>query len=423
MAIIICPKCRESFRVNGEVVGTTVECAACHTTFTATASSISLKPITSSTFGSTIFPSADKKIWALFFAMCVIIIIHTILLGVLFIQRRTTGNNASSIVSASQAIVPLPPGTPSELLLKYSEQGELSYVEAVLKQNPTLDVNRPRVAGNKTALYLACEKGYLDIVQFLLRHKADVAICRDDNDPLRPGGFSPLTIAAAQGHLNVVKVLLASGVDIESRDATDRTALYASVVNNRLSVVQFLCESKAKINIYRDYRNEKWTPLKAAAVNGHVESIKILLRCSKEIDLEMCDGTGQCTPLYHAVQANRPEVVEVLCKANAKVNIYCGYSTPLTKAAEEGYTEVVKALVKYGNKINLELQPPIRRPHTPLWYAATHNHPKTVEVLCNAGADVNYYYYDVLDKRTSLLSDVVNPEIIEILKKHGAKYR
>lgn len=306
-------------------------------------------------------------------------------------QIHSTGAiTTESSPDSCKATIVLPSGAPSELLLKYAELGETDYVRAVLEQNPTLDVNRPRATGNKTALYLACEKGFSDIVELLLKKNADATICDSIRQGFNVQCYSPFTIAAKNGHRSVCQILLASGkVDIESRDTENRTALYAAAANNQASVVQFLCESKAKVNIHG---RGGFTPLTVAAFDGHVEVIKTLLKYGRELDLEMRDkGTFNATPLYHAAFKNHPEVVKVLCKAKAKVNIHESSvrgNTPLTAAASQGYVEVVKSLLKYGDGLNLEMKDGLMS-YTPLYFAASNNHLEIVEILCKAGADVN----------------------------------
>lgn len=275
--------------------------------------------------------------------------------------------------------------TPSGKLLMYAELGETSFVEKVLKENPTLDVNRPRAEGNKTALYLACEKGYSDIVKLLLERKADAMICDDARV-----NCSALTVAARNGHVEIVNLLLAAGVDKESRDDRNRTALYAAAANNKPKVVQCLCEDKANVNVYG---LNKWTPLTCAVNDGYVEVIKVLLKNGNGVDLEMRDGIRavgyNLTPLFRAVKNNQPEIVELLCKAGAKVNVYNNEGdTPLTKAAYEGYTEVVKALLTYGRGIDLEMRDRGYHKATPLYLAALKNRAETVAVLCSAGANL-----------------------------------
>ncbi len=337
MGIISCPKCRKSYRVNDDVIGSTVECTACHTTFTATVSSISLKPVVSSVgVQSPVNPRIDKKWLALFIVVCVMTIIQFSMLIVLVTQGGTGGGPS---LIAGQAVASLPSGTPSELLLKYTEQGETSYVEAVLKQNPSFDINRPRAANNKTLLYIACENGYSDIVKLFLKRKADVSFVAKSD-------YSPLTIAARNGHIAVVKVLLSAGVDIEARDANNETALYVAAENNKPSVVQFLCESKAQVNVYGI---NKWTPLTMAASKGHVKVVDVLLKYGTKVDLEMRDDvTASCrkTPLYYAATGGYPDVVEMLCKAGADVNAYQGAYSGILKNTSN--PEVIKILKKYG---------------------------------------------------------------------------
>ena len=121
-------------------------------------------------------PNCRKWI-VLFSAACAVVFIQAIVLTVIISRCGSNANTAIPISNQSALVSPMPSGSPNELLLKYVEQGETAYVESVLKQNPSLDVNRPRAEGNRTALYLACEKGYSDIVKLLLERKADAMIC------------------------------------------------------------------------------------------------------------------------------------------------------------------------------------------------------------------------------------------------------
>lgn len=63
---------------------------------------------------------------------------------------------------------------------------------------------------DKSPLYLACEYGHLNVVELLLRSKADVNFC--DND-----GASPLFIASQQGHDIIVNLLLNHGANVHNK--------------------------------------------------------------------------------------------------------------------------------------------------------------------------------------------------------------
>ena len=359
-------------------------------------------------------PNCRKWI-VLFSAACAVVFIQVIVLTVLISRRVSDENTAIPMAYQSASVSQMSSGTPNELLLKYAEQGEATYVESVLKQNPTLDVNRPRAEGNKTALYLACEKGYSDIVKLLLERDADAMICDDARVKC-----SALTVAARNGHVEVVNLLLAAGVDKESRDDRNRTALYAAAANNKPKVVQCLCEDKANVNVYG---LNKWTPLTCAVNDGYVEVIKVLLKNGNGVDLEMRDGIVgyNSTPLFHAVKKNQPEIVELLCKAGAKVNVYNNEGdTPLTKAAIKGYTEIVKTLLTYGKGIDVEMKPKSGWKATPLFYAAWGGHMEVVEALCKAGADLNASCKYGIEWETPISIATIqgHDNVVKVLKKY-----
>ena len=367
-------------------------------------------------------PNCRKWI-VLFSAACAVVFIQVIVLTVLISRRVSDENTAIPKAYQSASVGQMSSGTPNELLLKYAEQGEATYVESVLKQNPTLDVNRPRAEGNKTALYLACEKGYSDIVKLLLERKADAMICDAAPSSLRDAmKYSALTVAARNGNVEVMKLLLSSGVDRESRDDASRTALWTAAANNKPNVVQCLCEAKANVNAYG--RNKE-TPLSIAVYRCYVEVVKTLLTYGEGIDLEICAGSQNLTPLFRAVKDNQPEIVELLCKAGAKVNVYSEDSTPLTKAASEGYTEIVKTLLTYGKGIDVEMKPKSGWKATPLFYAAYGGHTEVVEDLCKVGADLNAgcEYGIKWETPISIASIQGHEDVVKVLKKYEKERR
>ena len=63
------------------------------------------------------------------------------------------------------------------------------------------DVDKAGAEGD-TPVYHAARNGHADVLQVLIRAKADVAAC------LRVNGWSPLFVAAAAGHEAVVQRLL-----------------------------------------------------------------------------------------------------------------------------------------------------------------------------------------------------------------------
>ena len=427
-----CPQCGQMVEADESAIGQTASCPYCDKRIivpkerilkrSTTVENVDVplrKPISPNVALSALLSCLNVKSLALFSAICVlIIIIQSIMLIVLFAQRTAVNNSghmANSILNANSNQTE----TPSEQFLKYIEQGEVSYVKEVLKQNPALDVNRPRAADNKTALYIACERGYADVAKFLLDKKANASVCDTEKETLRSSTkYSPLTIAARNGHLAVVKVLLSSGIDIEARDDGDRTALYAAAAGNKPDVVRFLCESNAKANILA--RHNSWSPLSVAIHEGYVEVVKTLLRYGKGIDLEMrIEGK---TVLYDAVKANRPDIVRLLCESNAKVNVFCNDSdTPLTIAAEEGFIEVIRVLLKYGKGIDLEKRCHCWHSAPPLYHAAIKGHVDAIAVLCEAGADLSARDGKFGNTPLKAASTQGHEDAVKVLKKYEAE--
>jgi len=70
-----------------------------------------------------------------------------------------------------------------------------------------------------TPFLITCEKGFLQIAQFLLDHSKDLVRIVPNNSE----GLSPLHCAAAAGHLPVVKVLLDFNADMYSTDERGRS--------------------------------------------------------------------------------------------------------------------------------------------------------------------------------------------------------
>jgi len=358
--------------------------------------------------------------WIILFSVaCAVVFVQTIALTVLITQRGTANATASSVPNQSSSANSTSFEAPSELLLKYAGQGETSYLEAVLGQNPDLDVNRLRAAGNKTALYLACEKGYVDIVKILLARKADATICDTESGSLRDAmKYSSFTVAARNGHLDVIKTLISSGVALESKDDSGRTALWIASARNHASVVQFLCNAGAEVN--RIGRNNM-TALMVAMSDDSVEVVKVLLKYGRSVDLEQRDQRDR-TLLYIAVEENKPELVRILCEANAKLNVYCCSScTPLTTAAYRGFTEVVKALLKYGKVVDLEMRDRGYQGATPLYHAALSGNPETVDVLCKAGADLEARGNKFDKTPLEAASTQGHKDVITVLEKYEKK--
>ena len=133
------------------------------------------------------------------------------------------------------------------------------------------------------------------------------------------------------------------------------------------------------------------TPLIIAAHNGHLNSVKILLKYGAEIETrgtlkiedEVIEG---CTPLWAAAATGHLDVVKLLIERNADVDGRTSTdSTPLRVAAYAGHLDVVRCLVERGADVNARTQ----YKGTPIMAACYYGHLIIITYLINKGAFVD----------------------------------
>ena len=156
--------------------------------------------------------------------------------------------------------------------LKNIMQGELlNAVRAnnLAKVNTLLRNNVDKIE-RLFALVQACEEGYLEIVESLIKTGVDI----DRERPLVQG--SALRQAAWQGHTQIVRVLLKSGADVllSPENPKDSTALILAAQEGHFDVVKLLVEAGADVNEVIYTRNYA---LLAAAIEGYEDIFNYLL--------------------------------------------------------------------------------------------------------------------------------------------------
>lgn len=97
-----------------------------------------------------------------------------------------------------------------------------------------------------------------------------------------------LMLAAYNGHANIVAMLVDFGADVNVADLINRTALMYSSSGPFPETVQLLLDKGAKVNIIDN--NEHWTALMFAAAEGQTENAKRLLKAGADITLKDIDG-------------------------------------------------------------------------------------------------------------------------------------
>uniref|UniRef100_A0ACD5XU17 Uncharacterized protein n=1 Tax=Avena sativa TaxID=4498 RepID=A0ACD5XU17_AVESA len=191
----------------------------------------------------------------------------------------------------------------------------------------------------ETALYVAAEKGHVDVVCEILK------FCDVHSAALKAtNSFDAFHIAAKQGHLDVLQELLQAFPALAmTTSSVNATALDTAATQGHIGIVNLLLETDA--SLARIARNNGKTVLHSAARMGHVEVVASLLNKDPEIGFRT-DKKGQ-TALHMASKGQNAEILLELLKPNVSV-IHVEDNKgnrPLHVATRKGNTIMVQTLI------------------------------------------------------------------------------
>lgn len=245
-----------------------------------------------------------------------------------------------------------------------------------------------------------------------------------------------LADAAMSGDMETVRSLLADGADVDALGSDGTPALHWAVRAGDLDAAHQLIEAGADPSLPNRYA---LTPLHIAAELGDVAMLALLLDAGA--DPNTVDYAGEPV-LLTLVRASGPEAVALLLDRGAALDgvdeVYG--QTALMIAAREGDPAVVRLLIERGANLEAQgfaqpdggfilpstitgtqglgfhrggwpergIRMPIRGSMTPLLYAVRAGRAGIVEMLLDAGADVNH---GNADNMQPLLMAVMNEHI------------
>lgn len=327
------------------------------------------------------------------------------------------------------------------LLLASCINGNLSGVISALQNGANVNAKNKELY---TALMLAAENDYCDIVRYLLhvngievnvQNKYDntalILAAQNGNlemvETLFPLGLEKerglaLFFAASNNHLPVLRYLAERGVDLHTQDQwTKRTALTDAIIGNNLQVVQYI--------LLRDpQKNHYMTAFKEAIVSNKLGIIKYLSSTVVEhfgvgsedynnllssvigrnnveildtiLSMEGIDINtkifGEKTFFNIAIMYQSLAVVECCIKHGANIHVRdASNSTILMYAAGRGDLDIVRLLIKNGADIHLVNNDG----YNALMFAALSRKIDLVKFLIAEGADEEIG----LDKKTLLI--------------------
>lgn len=290
-------------------------------------------------------------------------------------------------------------------------QGHTLIVKELLAYGANL---QPRDPKHLSALQVAAENGYEDIVQMLLDADADPNYSCTSQD-------APLQRAIRQGKMNIIEKLIRSGATVLDKSRSI-PALKQALEKGHIDVFQLIYKNHGN-----NFTNEDIENLIISAVEeGHTSIISTLL---KKKPRESCLNT--C--LFKAAGGGFVEIIELLLLSNADPYYQRNDgTTALHIAASKGHWKVVNKLLAGGVDLDIVAEDYGTALHAAASHYGEHwsiengegvilsnRYEETVRILLEAGADIN-----ALDseEKTALekAKEYGQEDTVQLLCKHGA---
>jgi len=281
-----------------------------------------------------------------------------------------------------------------------AEKGHLDLVEEIVSTQPELKLDT--MYNGRTPLFVACDLGFTELADFLLEHQADPNLACE--------GVSPLSAATNKSFVGPVETLVRHGATVALQDggslfetvaALHEKAKEAFIIGGTpeadalagpAATFQYFQLLKVKNELATEL-TEKLTacildaartdtpPLVAAVEKGEDDVFEWILANGAFVDGGDAEGT---TALLVACNEGKQELVKALLDQGALVNA-CNMdgSTPLHMSCQRNFPEITRLLLEHGAAPNVLFQEGI----TPLMMAARYGGLEAAQVLCEFGAD------------------------------------
>ncbi len=334
------------------------------------------------------------------------------------------------------------------------ERGYIEALELLLKFGANQCIFREKESKNEMPLHAAVRYGNPAAVSLLLRYGADVDATSDEG--------TALCIAAAHCNahtVEIIRLLLDFGADVNAKGSSARTPLlhalkarshsphpvgagneaytidrYNSDMVGMLSrlprVVKVLLDAGADVNISTSHTPQECSP------SLHPLTAAAALQICLAAGLQAASGLSA---LSQARERTSYEITKMLLEKGAEVDApYMSehiHICPLLEASFVGYSSTVKFLLQHDANPNWVATQALQYNHSlPLYAAVSHRNREVVNLLLDAGANVNLMPYPDSLRGTILHSAVgalaeAGPgadfgrgcDIVRLLVQHGAE--
>lgn len=153
-------------------------------------------------------------------------------------------------------------------------------------------------------------------------------------------GNTILMIAAEKGYKELVEYLISKGSDIDAMNSVGQTALCNSVFFGKNPIAKFLIDEHADIN--KTDTRFRLPPLVAAVRSNNLEMGGVLL--ARGADVNKTDGINNFSPIMWATLYQNIDFVSLLLQYNPDLSIVSKYETNVFEMTED--KEILKLLNK-----------------------------------------------------------------------------
>ncbi|XP_036744276.2 inversin isoform X6 [Manis pentadactyla] len=283
--------------------------------------------------------------------------------------------------------------------------GHAQIVHLLLERNKSGTI--PSDSQGATPVHYAAQSNFAETVQVFLKHPS----VKDDSDL---EGRTSFMWAAGKGSDDVLRTMLSlkADIDINMADKYGGTALHAAALSGHVSTVKLLLENSAQVDATDVMKH---TPLFRACEMGHKDVIQTLIQGGARVDLVDQDGHSL---LHWAALGGNADVCQILIenKINPNVQDYAG-RTPLQCAAYGGYINCMAVLMENNADPNIQ----DKEGRTALHWSCNNGYLDAIKLLLDFAAfpnqmENNEERYTPLDY--ALLGE--RHEVIQFMLERGA---
>ncbi len=226
------------------------------------------------------------------------------------------------------------PWKPTPDLRHAAAAGDMERIKKGIAEGQDININTN--TGPWTPIAYAAERGHLDVVKELLKHKPTLYL-------------TPLVAAASQGHKAVVELLLQDPL-YKTWLTTQTAQLYevfkGAATDSNLAMLDFLYANP----LLQKAPHALNEALVEASLQGQEKAVDWLL--AKGANIHYATTPDMYTPLMMAAATNNEALVKKFLSlgANAQAKAARGGETALSVAQESGYTAIANLLQNSGTQ-------------------------------------------------------------------------